>query len=113
MLEEVEAEFGVDRLVAREYVLPEAKEAKRVSTYNSEDVAGLTVGHSASRIQGEVVLTLKDRQVLDDEEDVLQSLEMLDAERGELNQKNKAAKPKYAPVDDSHFDPENAVRFLL
>ncbi|KAK9453519.1 SART-1 protein [Dipodascopsis uninucleata] len=79
----------------------EVEETSKV--YSSADLKGLRVGHSLDEISGmddDVILTLKDRGVLEEGEDELIS-EVLDAKRrAEKNIENRKKKAKYRGFED-------------
>ncbi|OTF81049.1 SART-1-like protein, partial [Euroglyphus maynei] len=50
------------------------------------------------------VLTLRDKGVLDEQEDVLENVNIVDDERAEKNVHNKQKRPEYRPYDDDEFD---------
>ncbi|XP_059811203.1 U4/U6.U5 tri-snRNP-associated protein 1 [Hypanus sabinus] len=99
LLEEMDEEFGVSNLVEEEL-----RTTKQVA-YTSRDLKGLTVQHDIKAFkEGEaVVLTLKDRGVLDEEDDVLVNVNMVDKERAEKNAEMKK-KPSYKPYEDESID---------
>ncbi|XP_047120223.1 U4/U6.U5 tri-snRNP-associated protein 1 [Schistocerca piceifrons] len=103
MLEELDAEFGVGDLVEDE-MRNEKREA-----YTSKDLRGLRVEHAVDRFmeEREVILTLKDKDVLDEEDDVLVNVNLMDEERYEKNVENKKLKPNsrgYNVYEDEGFD---------
>ncbi|XP_062892338.1 U4/U6.U5 tri-snRNP-associated protein 1 [Mobula hypostoma] len=99
LLEEMDEEFGVSNLVEEEL-----RTTKQIA-YTSRDLKGLTVQHDIKAFkEGEaVVLTLKDRGVLDEEDDVLVNVNMVDKERAEKNAEMKK-KPNYKPYEDESVD---------
>lgn len=100
LLEEMDAEFGVDNLVDQEFT-------DRQARYTSGDLSGLTVEHAMEKFKegSKVILTLKDRGVLDEEnDDVLVNVNIIDDERAEKNTENKKKKPDYKPYDEPEFD---------
>ncbi|XP_051900915.1 U4/U6.U5 tri-snRNP-associated protein 1 [Pristis pectinata] len=95
LLEEMDEEFGVSNLIEEEL------RTKKQTAYTSQDLKGLTVQHDIKAFkEGEaVVLTLKDRGVLDEEDDVLVNVNILDKERAEKNAEMKK-KPNYKPYEE-------------
>lgn len=77
MLEELDAQFGVSEVVESE------KREKMRRKYTEKDLRGLTVEHDLDNFMEErtTILTLKDKGVLDEDEDVLVNVNMLDDER--------------------------------
>ncbi|KAK7074644.1 U4/U6.U5 tri-snRNP-associated protein 1, partial [Halocaridina rubra] len=89
MLEELDAQFGIGALVEQD--LTEQKSKK----YNYGSLSGLKVEHDIARFdEGRTtVLTLKDSNILDNEEDTLVNVNMIDDERIEKNLKRRKMKP--------------------
>ncbi|XP_010836142.1 PREDICTED: U4/U6.U5 tri-snRNP-associated protein 1 [Bison bison bison] len=101
LLEEMDQEFGVSTLVEEEF------EQRRQDLYSARDLQGLTVEHAIDSFrEGEtVILTLKDKGVLQEEEDVLVNVNLLDKERAEKNVELRKKKPDYLPyVEDESVD---------
>lgn len=76
-MEELDQEFGVGSLVEEE------KRDLFRNAYTSKDLKGLRVGHSLGGFQDEssVILTLKDKDVLAEDDDVLVNVNMIENER--------------------------------
>src|SRR5271170_7921788 len=74
-------------------------------SYTSMQLGGLTVGHDFADIEeGEdMILTIKDKDVLDEDDDVLISTALAEKQRLKENLESKVKKPKYDPYaeDDS------------
>uniref|UniRef100_W8BAP2 U4/U6.U5 tri-snRNP-associated protein 1 n=2 Tax=Ceratitis capitata TaxID=7213 RepID=W8BAP2_CERCA len=89
MIEEMDAEFGVNDLVEKE------KEASRRKAYNDKHLKGLRVEHDLNEFtEGkQIILTLKDKDVLDDEDDALINVNLVDDERYRKNVVNKKQNP--------------------
>ncbi|XP_037077289.1 U4/U6.U5 tri-snRNP-associated protein 1-like [Pollicipes pollicipes] len=106
LLDDLDAEFGVGELVAAE------TEEARAAAYTAGDLRGLTVEHQPDRfVEGrEVVLTIKDRGVLDEEDDVLVNVNMVDDERHQKNVAVRRQKPGYRPDDQDEWDEEGNYR---
>ncbi|GEM07351.1 u4 tri-SnRNP-associated protein 1 [Rhodotorula toruloides] len=89
--------------------LAEEEERERANKYGEEDLAGLKVAHDADAFdEGEdVVLTLKDSRVLDDEDDELHNVNMTENAKTkhalELKKKGRQA-GQYTGLDDDEFD---------
>lgn len=101
LLEEMDQEFGVSTLVEEEF------EQRRQDLYSARDLQGLTVEHAIDSFrEGEtVVLTLKDKGVLQDGEDVLVNVNMVDKERADKNVELRKKKPDYLPyAEDESVD---------
>ena len=91
--------------------------SKRTKTidkrYTSSDLKGLAIGHKSDSIkEGQaVVLTLRDKDVLDEQEDVLENVNIVDDERAAKNVDNKQKRPEYRPYDDDEFEMEEFGNF--
>ncbi|XP_015239368.1 PREDICTED: U4/U6.U5 tri-snRNP-associated protein 1 [Cyprinodon variegatus] len=96
LLEEMDEEFGVSSLVEEEFI-----QSKRDS-YSSQDLKGLKVQHKVdSFAEGQtVILTLQDKGVLEEEEDVLVNVGIVDKEKAEKNVELKKKKPDYKPYEE-------------
>lgn len=77
LLEELDQEFGIGNLVEEEI------RHDRRNAYTAKDLKGIKVEHSLEGFdEGKaVILTLKDKEVLDDDGDVLVNVNMIDNER--------------------------------
>ncbi|KAK7571121.1 hypothetical protein V9T40_014725 [Parthenolecanium corni] len=75
------------------------------SAYTAKDLKGLKVEHSMDAFAEEraVVLTLKDKGVLDENEDSLVNVNMLDDERYKKNLDRRRQKQKYDLYEDDEF----------
>ncbi|KAK7866845.1 hypothetical protein R5R35_006019 [Gryllus longicercus] len=103
MLEELDAEFGIGELVEDEL------QTERKQAYSSKDLRGLRVEHAVDRFsEGKtVILTLKDRGVLDEGDDALVNVNIIDQERSEKNVSNKKLKANlfgYNVYEDNDVD---------
>ncbi len=96
LLEEMDEEFGVSSLVEEEFAQSK-KEA-----YTSRDLKGLKVQHKVDSFnEGQtVILTLQDKGVLEEEEDVLVNVGLVDKEKAEKNVELKKKKPDYKPYEE-------------
>ncbi|XP_056117949.1 U4/U6.U5 tri-snRNP-associated protein 1 [Rhinichthys klamathensis goyatoka] len=96
LLEEMDEEFGVSNLVEQEFA-----QEKRDS-YGSRHLKGLKVQHKMDSFrEGEtVVLTLQDKGVLEEKEDVLVNVGLVDKEKAEKNVELKKKKPDYKPYEE-------------
>lgn len=81
-----------------------------VENYEAKDLAGLKVGHDLDEFKegSEVILTLKDRGILDEDDDEnaadeLTNVQIEEKERLRENLENKKKKPAYNPYDDEEF----------
>jgi len=101
MLEEMDSEFGIGGLIDEEFGMT------KKSQYTSRDLKGLKVEHDQEMIQEgrTVILTLKDKGVLDDDaEDTLINVNLIDDEKAAKNVENKKKKPTYQAYDEPEFD---------
>ncbi|KAL0994107.1 hypothetical protein UPYG_G00117840 [Umbra pygmaea] len=96
LLQEMDEEFGVSSLVEEEF--GQSKKA----AYSSKDLKGLTVQHKMESFnEGEtVILTLEDKGVLEEEDDVLVNVGLVDKEKAEKNVELKKKKPDYKAYED-------------
>lgn len=96
LLEEMDEEFGVSSLVEEEFA------QSKMEAYTSRDLKGLKVQHKVdSFTEGRsVILTIQDKGVLEEEEDVLVNVEMVDKEKAEKNVELKKKKPDYKPYEE-------------
>ncbi|XP_014818237.1 PREDICTED: U4/U6.U5 tri-snRNP-associated protein 1-like [Calidris pugnax] len=96
LLEEMDQEFGVSSLVEEEFM------RRRRELYSARDLQGLTVGHDVGAFrEGETtVLTLKDKGVLEEEEDVLVAPGLVAEERGREAAELRKKKPLYVPYEE-------------
>ncbi|XP_073320797.1 U4/U6.U5 tri-snRNP-associated protein 1 [Pagrus major] len=96
LLEEMDEEFGVSSLVEEEFA------QSRNDAYTSRDLKGLKVQHKVDSFnEGQtVILTLQDKGVLEEEEDVLVNVGMVDKEKAEKNVELKKKKPDYKPYEE-------------
>lgn len=73
--------------------------------YTSKDMGGMEVSHKLDDIdqEGDTVLTLKDKKILDEDavKDVLQNVNVIDAETARKNIKNKLTGVNYEPWRES------------
>lgn len=102
MLEEMDEEFGIGNLVEQEF-----KGTKKEKNYSSRDLRGLKVEHDMESFREghTVILTLKDKGVLDEEEEeTLVNVNMMDDERAEKNIELRKKKPDYNPYDEADVD---------
>lgn len=76
-MEELDAQFGIGEVIESE------QREKRRRQYTEKNLSGLTVDHDINSFdEGKtVVLTLKDKGVLDEDDDVLVNVNLLDDER--------------------------------
>ncbi|XP_062391947.1 U4/U6.U5 tri-snRNP-associated protein 1 isoform X1 [Sardina pilchardus] len=112
LLEEMDEEFGVSSLVEQEFA------QDKMAAYTSRDLRGLTVQHKLESFkEGEmVILTLEDKGVLEEKEDVLVNVGMVDKEKADKNVELKKKKPEYKPYDEeetvddmAEFKPKNML----
>ncbi|XP_006860967.1 PREDICTED: U4/U6.U5 tri-snRNP-associated protein 1 [Chrysochloris asiatica] len=101
LLEEMDQEFGISSLVEEEFG------QRRQDVYSAQDLQGLTVEHAIDSFrEGEtLILTLKDKGVLQEEEDVLVNVNLVDKERAQKNVELRKKKPDYLPyAEDESVD---------
>lgn len=100
LLEEMDEEFGVGALIEEEFNMKKKTE----KNYSSKDLKGLVVGHAREQFEeGEnVILTLKDKGVLEESDDVLENVNFIDSEKAAKNIENKLRKNDYKPYDDEY-----------
>ncbi|KAG5285086.1 hypothetical protein AALO_G00033930 [Alosa alosa] len=112
LLEEMDEEFGVSSLVEQEFA------QDKMAAYTSRDLRGLTVQHKLESFkEGEmVILTLEDKGVLEEKEDVLVNVGMVDKEKADKNVELKKKQPDYKPYDEEEtvddmvaFKPKNML----
>ncbi|CAJ1052552.1 U4/U6.U5 tri-snRNP-associated protein 1 [Xyrichtys novacula] len=96
LLEEMDEEFGVSSLVEESFA------QSKMESYTSRDLKGLKVQHKVDSFnEGQtVILTLQDKGVLDEEEDVLVNVGLVDKEKAEKNVELKKKKPDYKPYEE-------------
>lgn len=96
LLEEMDEEFGVSSLVEEDFA-----QSKNFA-YTARDLKGLKVQHKVdSFAEGQtVILTLEDKGVLEEEEDVLVNVGLVDKEKAEKNVEVKKKKPDYKPYEE-------------
>lgn len=96
LLEEMEEEFGVSSLVEEEFM------RRKRDLYSARDLQGLAVQHNPAAIrEGQtLVLTLKDKGVLEDSEDVLLNPTLAEAEAAARGLELRGKKPGYDPYGD-------------
>nr|XP_033811022.1 U4/U6.U5 tri-snRNP-associated protein 1 [Geotrypetes seraphini] len=106
LLEEMEEEFGISGLMKEEF--RHAKESR----YTAKDLQGLTVEHNRDSFrEGEtIILTLKDKGVLDEEgSDVLLNVNLVDNEKARRNVELKKKKPEYKPYEEEESVEDMAI----
>ncbi|XP_067623930.1 U4/U6.U5 tri-snRNP-associated protein 1 [Eurosta solidaginis] len=89
LIEEMDAAFGVGDLIEQE------KDDARRKAYNDNNLKGLRVEHDMDEFtEGRtVILTLKDKGVLDEDGDALINVNLIDEERYRKNVENKKQNP--------------------
>ena len=106
LLEDLDKEFGVGDLVVEEFG------SKKSKGYGAKDLKGMKIEHSQEGfVSGKnIILTLKDKGVLDEEDDVLINVNMIDDEKAAKNVENKKKKPDYKPYDEPEMDEYGMLR---
>ncbi|XP_030921658.1 U4/U6.U5 tri-snRNP-associated protein 1 [Geospiza fortis] len=97
----MDQEFGVSPLVEEEF------QRRRRERYSARDLQGLTVEHDPASIpEGQtLVLTLKDRGVLEGGEDVLEQVALAAAARAQEEQELRRRRPNYDPYGEQEPGP--------
>ncbi|XP_045118577.1 U4/U6.U5 tri-snRNP-associated protein 1-like [Portunus trituberculatus] len=100
MLEELDAQFGIGDLVEQDMT------EQKMKKYNRNDLSGLQVQHDMSRFTSgaSTILTLKDSNVLDGEEDTLVNVNIIDDERAEKNIMRKKEDPDKVEYEAPEVD---------
>ncbi|XP_003706137.1 U4/U6.U5 tri-snRNP-associated protein 1 isoform X1 [Megachile rotundata] len=100
MLDQLDEEFGIGNLVKEEI------HAARNTAYTEKNLRGLRVEHDIDKFEEgkTIILTLKDQEVLKENDDVLVNVNITDEERYQRNILNKTKKPGYDAYDDDNFD---------
>ncbi|GAB1608791.1 U4/U6.U5 tri-snRNP-associated protein 1-like [Argonauta hians] len=102
MLDQMDEDFGIGSLVEEEF----SKGKKNKKDYSSKDLKGFKVEHNLDSFKegSTVILTLKDNQVLnEDEQDVLVNPKLHEDEVAIKNNEIKKKKVDYTPYDDEEF----------
>ncbi|KAF7663909.1 hypothetical protein LDENG_00195900 [Lucifuga dentata] len=96
LLEEMDEEFGVSSLVEEEFG------QRKKDLYTAQNLKGLKVQHKVESFsEGQtLILTLQDKGVLEEEEDVLVNVGLVDKEKAEKNVELKKKKPDYKPYEE-------------
>ncbi|KAH8088177.1 SART-1 protein [Filobasidium floriforme] len=85
----------------------EEKERELQAVYGADDLKGMKVAHRTKDLDkagGEMILTLKDSRILNDEEDELQNVDLADEDRRRAGEvRKKRAKQGYTGYDDDEF----------
>lgn len=107
MLEEMDAEFGIGKIVEDEFSKTKEKDA-----YSRRHLGGFKIEHSVREFsEGQnVILTLKDMDGLEDEEDVLVNVNMMDNEQSKKNVELRKKKSDYRAYQDDDFDDEGVFK---
>lgn len=100
MLEELDAQFGIGALVEQEIA------EEKIKKYGRRNLSGLRVEHDVSRFdEGRTtILTLKDSNILDGDEDTLVNINIMDDERVEKNLKRRKMKLDEVDYDAPEMD---------
>ncbi|RLU22233.1 hypothetical protein DMN91_004511 [Ooceraea biroi] len=100
MLDQLDEEFGIGNLVKEEI------HSARNTAYTEKDLKGLKVEHNIETLEEgkTVILTLKDQEVLNENDDLLVNVNMIDNERYKRSVLNKTKKSTYDPYADENFD---------
>lgn len=100
MLDQLDEEFGIGNLIKEEV------HTARNAAYTEKDLKGLKVEHNIETFEEgkTIILTLKDQEVLNENDDLLVNVNMIDNERYKRSVINKLKKPTYDPYADENFD---------
>ncbi|XP_054154398.1 U4/U6.U5 tri-snRNP-associated protein 1-like [Oppia nitens] len=100
LLEEMDEEFGVKSIINEELI------RKKANAYSGKNLTGLTVGHKVDSFKEghQLILTLKDNDVLAEDDDVLENVNLVDDEKANKNIENKLKRPDYKPYDEPELD---------
>ncbi|XP_038072240.1 U4/U6.U5 tri-snRNP-associated protein 1-like isoform X2 [Patiria miniata] len=100
MLEEMDEEFGIGTLVENEFA------PKKDEAYSSKHIRDLKVLHSVGSFKEgkNVILTLKDADVLGEDEDELMNVNILDDEKAAKNVELRKKKKDYRPYEGDTID---------
>ncbi|KAK9469208.1 SART-1 protein [Lipomyces arxii] len=94
-------------------VQEEQEEQEERQEYTADDLRGLKVGHQLEDIVGfddeDVILTLKDRDVLDDGEDELISSALQERHKTLKNIENRKRKARYTGLEDDSGEPRGIL----
>ncbi|XP_029655671.1 U4/U6.U5 tri-snRNP-associated protein 1-like [Octopus sinensis] len=101
MLDQMDEDFGIGSLMEEEF----NKDKNKKKNYSSKDLKGFKVEHNLDSFKegSTVILTLKDNQVLTEEQDVLVNPRLHEDEVAIKNNEVKKKKPEYTPYDDEEF----------
>lgn len=104
----MDEEFGVGDLVEQE------KRKRRDKVYKDRDLKGLRVEHDIEEFKEgkEIILTLKDKDVLADDDDTLVNVNLMDEERYKKNIENKKQRPDmygYNVYDEEYDEYGNPI----
>ncbi|VIO99433.1 SART-1 family protein [Brugia malayi] len=103
ILDDMDADFGVNALINEENKMKQIKKAKKRE--QKSDLAGLMVGHAKEDfLEGsETILVLEDKGVLDEGEEVLVNTNLAENHRYQKNVELKRKKNRYEPYEEE-FD---------
>uniref|UniRef100_A0A1I7W4R8 U4/U6.U5 tri-snRNP-associated protein 1 n=1 Tax=Loa loa TaxID=7209 RepID=A0A1I7W4R8_LOALO len=100
ILDDMDADFGVNALISEENKVKQIKKTKKRG--QKSDLAGLMVGHAKEDfLEGsETVLVLEDKGVLDEGEEVLVNPNLAENHRYQKNAELKRKKGRYEPYEE-------------
>eukprot|EP00794_Sanderia_malayensis_P017392 gene17392-19133_t len=104
MLEDMEEDFGISDIMMEEFSGVTKKQTKE--KYTAKNLAGLRIEHKNKEFTegSSVIVTLKDQDVLDENEDVLENINLLENKKTLKNIENRKRKPDYRPYDEEEDD---------
>ncbi|XP_033632494.1 U4/U6.U5 tri-snRNP-associated protein 1-like [Asterias rubens] len=107
MLEEMDEEFGIGALIEDQF-----KPVKKEDVYSAKDIRDLKVLHSVGSFREgrNVILTLKDSDVLGEDEDELMNVNIIDDEKAAKNVELRKKKKDYKPYADDTIDEYGIVK---
>lgn len=104
MLEELDAQFGIGEIVESE------QRSKRDRQYNEKSLRGIKVNHDMDTFgERAVILTLEDKEILEEGDDVLININMRENERYQRSNENKKKKT-LGHDDDDELDQYGNLR---
>ncbi|XP_072031054.1 U4/U6.U5 tri-snRNP-associated protein 1-like [Amphiura filiformis] len=100
MLAEMDEEFGIGSLVQ------DQMKREREEMYTAKNISGMRVVHSKEAFKEgkQVILTLKDYDILGEDDDVLMNYNLLDDEKATKNVELQKKKPAYRAYDEPEYD---------
>eukprot|EP00795_Rhopilema_esculentum_P013329 gene13329-4175_t len=109
LLEEMDDEFGVSGVINEAMGEVPKRAIKKEPKYSARDLAGLKIQHAGGEISdgSSVIVTLKDKGVLEDNEDVLENVNLVEQRAAIRNIENRKKRPGYVAYEE--VDEETGV----